>query len=253
MRQTSSEDVQKNIIRLLEKGNIHIHVDLIAGLPYETLQDFKVSFNRAYALGAHNLQLGFLKLLHGSKLREQAAELQINFDPNPPYQIIDSNWISVEDLEILELAENALRNTYNKGRFLTSIKYVLEVTGLNPFDYYLALGKAAKNHGTDLSDYAQQFLEFNKDLPNVKLQTLKDHLTYDWLAMVKGKNMPKSLKNASRARNDLLKLAQKNLNHTIRRDEVAILLNGTGIYVDSESKDPVTGLYTVHCVKSPCT
>lgn len=74
-RKTDLDKLCRNLKRLLRPGNIHIHIDLIAGLPYEDLETFAGSFNRAYGLRPHMLQLGFLKLLHGSRLRRQAEEL----------------------------------------------------------------------------------------------------------------------------------------------------------------------------------
>jgi len=87
-RRTDLSKAEENIRMLLRNGNIHVHVDLIAGLPHERLNDFKDGFDRAYALGAHTLQLGFLKLLHGSALREKATS--IVFTKEPPYEIMSS-------------------------------------------------------------------------------------------------------------------------------------------------------------------
>jgi len=110
-RQTDIGKAVKNITTLLQAGNIHLHVDLIAGLPHETPKDFKESFNKAYALGAHTLQLGFLKLLHGSVMREQAEILEIHYTSQPPYEITGSPWMTVDDIKVLKQTENALQHT----------------------------------------------------------------------------------------------------------------------------------------------
>ncbi|MCL2365905.1 MAG: B12-binding domain-containing radical SAM protein [Oscillospiraceae bacterium] len=256
-RKTSLDRVAQNIKALLSAGNIHMHVDLIAGLPHETLGDFKNSFNAAFSLRAHILQLGFLKLLHGSALRKQASELGIVFNEHPPYEIISSPWLSMEDIQILKHAENALQHTYNKGRFITSIEYVLKVTKLRPFDLFYTIGASAPNHGTDLSAYAIEILDICLNLPHVDERTLLDSMVYDWLGMVKGKNMPDRLKNPDIKRNQVVSEVEAYLGRKIRRDEAAVLRSGGVIYVDSRVRNPVTGLYEVRTLPTtpvpPCT
>ena len=245
-RQTDLEKAERNILTLLQAQNIHVHIDLIAGLPYETLSDFQQGFNRAYLLGAHTLQLGFLKLLHGSVLRKQADELGVEYRPEPPYEIKSSPWLSEDDLYILKQTENALQHTYNKSRFITTLEYVLSVSGLSPFSLMNALGTAALNHGTQLEDYISQVYDFCAGLPGVDSNTLRDHIIYDWLCMVKGKNIPAFLKNRDKQYAPIIEEVQKLLGRKIRRDECAVLSSGKGIYVDSNDRDPVTGLYRVH-------
>ena len=245
-RQTSLLKAEQNIHELLMSKNIHIHVDLIAGLPYETISDFKNSFDRAYSLRAHTLQLGFLKLLHGSELRKQAAGLKIIYNRQPPYEIKSSQWLSTQDIQTLKQTENALQHTNNKGRFLSALEYALVASAMRPSDLFYAIGASVPNHGKDLSVYAAEIFECLRKLPGVDEKTLRDHMVYDWLGMVKGKNMPDILKNADAGRNMVIQTAEKNLGRKIRRSEVATLHSGKGIYVDSGDKDPVTGLYKVY-------
>ena len=250
-RHADTEMAERNIRALVLGQNIHIHVDLIAGLPYETLHEFQNSFDRAYALGAHTLQLGFLKLIHGSLLRKQADDLCISYSDVPPYEIISSPWLSAEDMQILKSAENALRRTYNKSRFLSSLKYVLSATHMNPFSLFRTLGEAAPNSGTPLDTYAAQLYDCFSGLPGVERDKLRDCMTCDWLGMVKGKNMPLFLKMQDKRRNQIASEAAKLLGHTVALGETAVLSCGSGIYTDREDRDPVTGLYRVHGIKLP--
>jgi len=247
-RRTDILRAERNIRALLEPGNIHIHIDLIAGLPHETLPEIIDGFDRAYALGAHTLQLGFLKLLHGSALRRQADALGIRYSEDPPYQVQSSPWLSETDIRALELAENALRHTYNKRRFLLTLEYALSATGQRPFAMLHGLGASAGNHGLDLPDYAERIYSFCAMLPGVDKYELSDCMTRDWLGMVKGKNMPGFLKNPDISRGKTIEAAQKRLGRKIRRDEAAVLLSGKGVFVDSERRDPVTGLYQVYYI-----
>jgi len=237
----------ERVIRLLQRlQNIHIHIDLIAGLPHEALADFADGFDRAYSLDTHVLQLGFLKLLHGSVLREQADALKIQYSPEPPYEILQSPWLSEKDIQLLKKAENALQHTRNKGRFLSVLYYVLTSTGKRPFSFFSELGAAVPNHGTQLEDYAVQIFDFCVKLPGVDKNALQDCLTYDWLGMVKGKNTPPFLKNESVHRKRVAEIAEKTLGHKVRREEFAVLQSGKGIFVDRSNQDPVTGLYRIY-------
>ena len=238
-RKTDLEKAGKNVMTLLQKGNIHIHVDLIAGLPYETLAHFQNSFDKAYKLGAHTLQLGFLKLLHGSALRAQAEELGIVYNENPPYEIVSSPWLSEEDLQILKQTENALQHTTNKGRFNRTLDYALKVSGLRPFELFRKLGKAATHHGTALERYAEEIYDCFINLPGVEAEKLIENMVCDWLGMVKGKNTPAFLKRPG-----------IKLEHKTARGETAILPSGRGVYVDGNDRDPVTGLYKLYFVNS---
>jgi len=245
-RKSDINKAEKNISALLKMQNIHIHIDLIAGLPYETLDDFMTGFDRAYGLGAHHLQLGFLKLLHGSVLRNKAKDFGIQFSSQPPYEFISSSWLSADDVRILKHTENALQHTYNKNRFLSALQYVLTATGLRPFSLMYSLGLSIPNHGTQLEDYAVLIYEFLLSLPGVEKHALQDYMTYDWLTMVKGKNAPSFMKNNDPRRNLLFESAEKILGRKPKREEYTILNSGSGIFVESTERNPVTGLYRVY-------
>jgi len=243
------EKAELNIHALMKKQNIHIHIDLIAGLPNETLSDFMKSFDRAYSLKTHNLQLGFLKLLHGSVLREQAEGLGLQYSQEPPYELTCSPWLSADDTKTLKQAENALQNTRNKGRFLSTLEYVLTSCGESPFIFMRSLGEVAPNYGTQLEDYVLHLYEYFIRLPGVDKSTLKDCMIYDWLSMVKGKNAPSFLKNDDPHRERVAAEAEKRLGRSLRREEYAVLSSGSGIFVDSGDQNPVTGLYKVYSIR----
>ncbi|MCL2234880.1 MAG: B12-binding domain-containing radical SAM protein [Defluviitaleaceae bacterium] len=243
-RKSDLNKASENIRKLMENGNVHIHLDLIAGLPHETLGIFAESFNQAYEIGAHKLQLGFLKMLHGSALRNH--EKSIIFDPEPPYEITSSPWLSADDLDALKKTENALQNIYNKGHFLSTLQYVLSASGLRPFALYRGFGEFAQKDGRALADYAEDIYNCFAGLDGVDDSTLKERMICDWLSMVKGSNMPLFLKLGNKQQLDQIrKGAEAALHRKLRRTEVAILPNGTGVYVDSKTQDPVTGLYKI--------
>jgi hypothetical protein len=111
-----------------------------------------------------------------------------------------------------------------------------------------AIGDAAPNHGTQLEKYAEQLFECLAKLENVDKFELCDKMTYDWLSMVKGKNMPEFMRNSDPKREKVTQEAKMLLNHEIGRSEVAVLRSGMGVFVDISNRDPVTGLYKLHFV-----
>ena len=255
-RKTDLTKAVRNIRRLVQSGNMHIHVDLIAGLPYETLYDFQNSFDQAYALNAHNLQLGFLKLLHGSEMR--AVYQSIKCAKEPPYEIISSPWMSAEDLKTIKQAEDSLQNTYNKGRFLSAIQYVLNASKLRPFTLYQALGKAVPKNRLPLEIYAERIYDFCKDLEGVDCDMLADCMICDWLSATKGANMPQFLRTSGRKQiAKLREKAEAMLGRRIRFNEAAVLKSGRGVFVDTDGYDKVSGLCKLYfedmsCISTNC-
>ena len=115
-RRNKKDLLYKNAVRISELGNIHTHLDLIAGLPGESFSSFKTSFNEVYSLNPGELQLGFLKLLKGSGLRENAEKLGIIYRENPPYEVLFTKDISYEELIRLKNLESVLEIFYNSGK-----------------------------------------------------------------------------------------------------------------------------------------
>lgn len=115
-----------NIKKLMDGGKIDLHLDLIAGLPYETLERFIKSFNDVFEFGAKEVQLGFLKMLRGTNLRRNAAKYGYIYDENAPYEIVCNNDISREELDRIHDAEHALEKYWNSGKFSRTMKYLFE-------------------------------------------------------------------------------------------------------------------------------
>lgn len=128
--------IAQNARRLMELGNIHIHVDLIAGLPFEDYASFGRSFNKVYAIGADNLQLGFLKLLKGTKIRSQEEEHGFVYREKAPYEIISNKYMSAIDLIKLKMIENVLDLYSNKGGFEETLAFLEKTVALNAFHFY---------------------------------------------------------------------------------------------------------------------
>ena len=137
-----------NIKRLRSAGNINLHVDLIAGLPYEGLESFAKSFNDVYALHADQLQLGFLKVLGGTRMLEMADEYDIRYSARPPYEVLSTKWLSCADLDLLRRICDVLEYYYNSGQFTHALMY-LERYWEGAFDFYRKLADFFRRCGYD--------------------------------------------------------------------------------------------------------
>lgn len=135
-RKSDFGKLAENVKRLRELNNIHLHLDLIAGLPYEDYPSFRMSFNEVYSLKGHQLQLGFLKLIKGAPIREQVEEHEYVYRGRAPYEIISSKYLSALSLIRLKKIENLLDLYYNRGGFHQTLDYAIEHLAETPFDFY---------------------------------------------------------------------------------------------------------------------
>lgn len=121
--------IQKTVAALLENGNAHLHLDLIAGLPFEDLDAFGRSFNDVMEMRPHQLQLGFLKLLRGTELRRKAPEYSIRYAPDAPYEVLATQWMSPEALFFLKDVEGWVEILYNDAPWKKTLLYLKHLTG----------------------------------------------------------------------------------------------------------------------------
>ncbi len=162
-RKTDTARLLQNIERLTAAGNVHIHADLIAGLPYEDYSSFARSFDSVFSAGPHQLQLGFLKFLKGTRLRREAdqrpglgtgPEAGANCRANhttrrsaaeavgylyrdvPPYEILSGEHINYEELTTLKGIAGLVDKYYNSGRFVNSLGYLIKIGFGSPFDFF---------------------------------------------------------------------------------------------------------------------
>ena len=183
-RYVSFEKLSEIVKRIHRGHNIHQHLDLIAGLPFETLERFKQSFNDVYALKPEQFQLGFLKVLKGSYMREKAEDYGLVYRPEPPYEIFATKWLSYDELLVLKGVEEMVEVYYNSRQFENSLDW-LETHFDSAFEMYAALADdyAAKNlNGVNHSRMARYdiLLGFVKDHFNIEeTEIFKQYLTYD--------------------------------------------------------------------------
>lgn len=136
-RKPNSAKVIKNLTRLKDGGNIHIHADLIAGLPYEDINSFALSFDESISC-CHKLQLGFLKMLKGSHIRNVSEEYGYIYHSDTPYTVLSNNFISYNELYRLERIAATIDRFYSSSRFENTMEYVLQ-TVKSPFKFFSQL------------------------------------------------------------------------------------------------------------------
>lgn len=247
-RKTDTTVLKKNIQRLVAMQNMHVHIDLIAGLPYENIATFAQSFNTAYALGANMLQLGFLKLLYGSAMRDEPQEFPCEFSLTPPYEVTSTPWLAPKDIAILRSTEDALERIYNSGRFRETAAYMLAKTRLTPFDFYTQIGGVPAK--TPLDEYAQILYEKCVNMPNVEKDFLRDAMVCDMLSINSTGKLPKCLQ----VKDDMLRKAVIALSQNpetapkkgIKRGTALLYGAKCAVFVDYTQKNAVTGRYLLH-------
>lgn len=180
--------------RLQENKNIHLHLDLIAGLPKEGYERFGLSFDQVYQLQPHQLQLGFLKVLKGSPLWERADAYGIVYEEEAPYEVLFTHWLSYAELRRLKKIEEVLEIFYNSGQFLYTIA-MLEKEFTSPFVFYETLAQFWEKKGQLSEAHARNqrydfLLKFIQEYTREKEEMYVELLTFDLYLREKVKTRP---------------------------------------------------------------
>lgn len=164
-------------------GNIHQHLDLIAGLPYEDYETFTKSFDEVYSWKPNQLQLGFLKVLKGSYLYEHAAEYEVKYHAKPPYEVLCTKWLTFSEVLCIKQVEEMLEVYYNSGQYEVTMK-MLETQFESPFAMYQRLGAFYEDMGYFSMSHsrirrAEILLEFARKEATVAVPVLEESLIFD--------------------------------------------------------------------------
>ncbi len=254
-RRTDTELVEANVKRLLSFGNCHVHIDLIAGLPEEDYDSFVSGFDRAYKIGANMLQLGFLKILHGSPMGENKDEYPCVYSSEPPYEVISTPYISEKELHLLHICENELERLYNSSRFPRTLNYVTQFA--SAYDLFLGFGEFLINKGEKgsipLDKYTCLAYEYFSLIRGVDKTRLRDMMLLDRFSTNNSDILPACLK----VKDDKLSKLKKYLSETVPLKKgtvrsVGILYSeNTAVYCDYEKeKDPVTSQWKINFINS---
>ncbi len=194
-RYITYENIKEKVLKVAAGKNVMQHLDLIAGLPGEDLESFKKSFNDVHAIRPDEIQLGFLKLLKGSSMREEAEKWGIVYSPYAPYEIIRSKDISYEELLLLKKVEAMVDKYYNSCKFNNVIKFFLDIYD-KPFDFYYDLAMFFEEKGNFKRSIGN--VEYYKILLDFYLEKIggedeglfKEVLKFDYLCFNKKRWLP---------------------------------------------------------------
>lgn len=236
------EKLKGIVDRIHSFGNIHQHLDLIAGLPYEDYDSFRHSFNDVYALKPQQLQLGFLKVLKGSYMMEMCKEYGIVYKTQEPYEVLSTKWLDYDHVLKLKTVENMVEVYYNSGQFQNTLEY-LEKFFPDAFSIYERLGSfyMEKGYG-DVSHTRMRryeiLLEFLEDVPEISMDQVKDQMVYDLYLRENLKSRPGFARDQKPFERQIWDFRKRE--KVAKNAHVEVFADGTVLLFNYADRDPLT-------------
>ena len=236
------EKLKGIVDRIHSFGNIHQHLDLIAGLPYEDYDSFRHSFNDVYALKPQQLQLGFLKVLKGSHMMEMCKEYGIVYKTQEPYEVLSTKWLDYDHVLKLKTVENMVEVYYNSGQFQNTLEY-LEKFFPDAFSIYERLGSfyMEKGYG-DVSHTRMRryeiLLEFLEDVPEISMDQVKDQMVYDLYLRENLKSRPGFARDQKPFERQIWDFRKRE--KVAKNAHVEVFADGKVLLFDYADRDPLT-------------
>ena len=236
------EKLKGIVDRIHSLGNIHQHLDLIAGLPYEDYDSFRHSFNDVYALKPQQLQLGFLKVLKGSHMMEMCKEYGIVYKTQEPYEVLSTKWLDYDHVLKLKTVENMVEVYYNSGQFQNTLEY-LENFFPDAFSIYERLGSfyMEKGYG-DVSHTRMRryeiLLEFLEDVPEISMDQVKDQMVYDLYLRENLKSRPGFARDQKPFERQIWDFRKRE--KVAKNAHVEVFADGTVLLFNYADRDPLT-------------
>ena len=236
------EKLKGIVDRIHSFGNIHQHLDLIAGLPYEDYDSFRHSFNDVYALKPQQLQLGFLKVLKGSHMMEMCKEYGIVYKTQEPYEVLSTKWLDYDHVLKLKTVENMVEVYYNSGQFQNTLEY-LEKFFPDAFSIYERLGNfyMEKGYG-DISHTRMRryeiLLEFLEDVPEISMDQVKDQMVYDLYLRENLKSRPGFARDQKPFERQVWDFRKRE--KVAKNAHVEVFADGTVLLFNYADRDPLT-------------
>ena len=244
-RNCKLEKLSKNLKKIIKLQNINIHSDLIVGLPFEDKESFIFSFNKAYEIGSHQLQLGFLKLLPGAPLNEMIEKHEFVFSKYPPYEIISNKYLSSFDVLFFKKIEDVFERFFNSGRFIFSLKS-LEKYFENPFKLFEKISENFKENNLLFSSvstknlycFLHNFFKKNLDENSVEFDKI---LLLDYYCSERSEQIPIELKYLTASQKHIKE--EFLLEHSLKKNECLRIIENEIYIFDYSEKNPVDERY----------
>ena len=244
-RKTDLEKLKDRTAKIHSARNIHQHLDLIAGLPYEDFESFRNSFNEVFEMHPEELQLGFLKVLKGSPMEQDAGRYGILYKSTEPYEVLSTRWITYEEILKLKTVESMVEIYYNSSQFRKSLDVLLPCFE-DPFTFFLQVGEFYEKKGYTLLSHArirryEILLEFAQAfLPDHRIPDLRDALTVD-LYLRENLKSRASFMPPDDDRNLKERIRVYRKNHNIPKTaHIEKLYSGRILMFNYEKRDPLT-------------
>ncbi len=223
-------------------GNIHQHLDLIAGLPYENYDSFRNSFNQVHALKPEQLQLGFLKVLKGSLMKEMAEEYGILHKEKEPYEVLSTKWLSYGEILKLKTVESMVEVYYNSGQFQNTLNYI-ESFFEDAFSLYEELGKFYEEKGYHSISHSRMkryeiLLEFLEGYQEISREKVVDAMLLDLYLRENLKSRPSFA--PSQKSYEKMVWEYRREKKIPKTAHIEVFQNGEVVLFDYEKRNPLT-------------
>lgn len=222
--------------------NIHQHLDLIAGLPYEDYDTFHQSFNDVYQMKPDQLQLGFLKVLKGSLMQKEAEGYGIVYKEKEPYEVLSTNWLTYGEVLKLKMVESMVEVYYNSGQFWHTLEYLVPLEK-DAFTFYEKLGSFYEKKGYSEISHSRMrryeiLLEYLQEETNVPTEVAAQKMLYDLYLREKLKKRPVFAPDQKQYETAVWNYRKNN--QVSKTAHIEVFENGTVILFDYEKRDPLS-------------
>ena len=222
--------------------NIHQHLDLIAGLPYEDYDIFHQSFNDVYQMKPDQLQLGFLKVLKGSLMQKEAEGYGIVYKEKEPYEVLSTNWLTYGEVLKLKMVESMVEVYYNSGQFWHTLEYLIPLEK-DAFTFYEKLGSFYEKKGYSEISHSRMrryeiLLEYLKEETDVPTEVAAQKMLYDLYLREKLKKRPAFAPDQKQYETAVWNYRKNN--QVSKTAHIEVFENGTVILFDYEKRDPLS-------------
>ena len=222
--------------------NIHQHLDLIAGLPYEDYDTFHQSFNDVYQMKPDQLQLGFLKVLKGSLMQKEAEVYGIVYKEKEPYEVLSTNWLTYGEVLKLKMVESMVEVYYNSGQFWHTLEYLVPFEK-DAFTFYEKLGSFYEKKGYSEISHSRMrryeiLLEYLKEETDVPAEVAAQKMLYDLYLREKLKKRPAFAPDQKQYETAVWNYRKNN--QVSKTAHIEVFENGTVILFDYEKRDPLS-------------
>ena len=241
-RHMDLDKLKRCVDRVHSFRNIHQHLDLIAGLPYEDYDTFHRSFNDVYQMKPDQLQLGFLKVLKGSLMQGEAEKYGIVHKEKEPYEVLSTNWLPYGDVLKLKAVESMVEVYYNSGQFQHTLEYLVPLAK-DAFTFYESLGAFYENKGYSEISHSRMrryeiLLEYLQEETDVSVEKASQKMLYDLYLREKLKKRPSFAPDQKVYETAIWDY--RKTNHIPKTAHIEVFEDGRAVLFDYERRDPLS-------------